>query len=122
MIDDDNVWDNSDPTPFAQATTTTQYRADLQTVKDMIADDAEDGTLKAIVIVGHVTVPYSGITSYDGHSPPGRAMPTDQYYADLHASPQTWGDLVRNYNPGTDYQYEWTPDAERGSLLISAGF
>ena len=65
-----------------------------QTVKNMIAGDAVDGTLKSVVIVGHVTVPYSGPTDYDSHG--NRAMPTDQYYADLDATPQTWGDINVN--------------------------
>ncbi len=104
MIDDDNVWDNTDPNnAVAMATTTTQYRTDLQTVKDMIAADADDDTLKAIVIIGHVTVPYSGTTSYDNHG--GRAMPTDQYYADLDGTPTTWGDSSADVSyPTTNFR------------------
>jgi hypothetical protein len=114
MDDDLNVWDNDPPSQaHAVPSTTTQYRADLQTVKDMIAADNLDQTLKAIVIVGHVTVPYSGTTSYDSHG--GRAMPTDQYYADLDATPQNWGDTtadVSSWDPpvfGTS-DYEFTPN------------
>src|SRR5262245_44996146 len=59
MDDDENVWDNfAQGGPEAVTYTTTQYRADIQTVKDMIAADAdanndgiEDGLLKAIVFV-----------------------------------------------------------------------
>ena len=92
MEDNTNVWRNDQQPPVPVVSTTAQYRADRQTVKNMIAGDATDPNhpLKSVVIVGHVTVPYSGTTSYDGHG--GRAMPTDQYYADLDATPQTWGD------------------------------
>jgi hypothetical protein len=114
MLDDFNVWDNSGGhlNAHAVSSTTTQYRNDLQTVKNMIADDAEDHTLKAVVIVGHVTVPYSGTTNYDVHGE--RAMPTDQYYSDLDATPVTWGDYKKDVSTfsgdhGT-YKYEFTPN------------
>jgi hypothetical protein len=102
MNDDLNVWDNTADPPEAVESTTTQYRNDLQAVKNMIAADAEDETLTAIVLVGHVTVPYSGGAdeiSYDGHPP--RAMPTDQYYADLDATPLSWGDSDVNVTYST---------------------
>ena len=97
MNDNENVWDNSTPqNPQRIDYTTQRYRQDLDEVKGMIADDdAEADALKAVVIIGHVTVPYSGLTNYDGHE--FRAMPTDQYYADLDGSPATWGDTERDY-------------------------
>jgi hypothetical protein len=105
MNDNQNVWNNGVNPAVKVPSTTTQYRADLQTVKDLIAaDDAvTTDVLKAIVIVGHVTVPYSGLTDYDGHvtqtGGPGRAMPTDQYYADLDGTPASWRDTSANYGP-----------------------
>jgi hypothetical protein len=118
MRDNENVWNNVDPLGnfHAIASTTTQYRNDLQTVKDMIASDAADGTLKSVVIVGHVTVPYSGgatagfDSGYDGHG--GRAMPTDQYYADADASPQSWGDSL------VDVSYPFDSTDARGDSRL----
>src|SRR5207237_527754 len=99
MDDDLNIWDNRDPlAAHAVIPTTTQYRNDIQTVKDMIEYDRThadaDHPLKTVVIIGHVTVPYSGTTNYDLHGE--RAMPTDQYYADLDETPLTWGDSTKN--------------------------
>jgi hypothetical protein len=109
MNDDLNVWDNRDPEHAAPVESTTpQYRQHLQDVKDMIAADAADETLKAVVIVGHVTVPYSGYTSYDNHG--SRAMPTDQYYADLDG---TWSDSSSTTVNSGDFfvpGYEFTPN------------
>ena len=48
MNDDFNVWDNTASPPVAIPSTTQQYRDDLQTVKNMIAGDAADQTLKAV--------------------------------------------------------------------------
>src|SRR4051812_20129062 len=40
MVDNENVWNNLDPLgPHAVGSTSTQYRTDLQTVKNMIAGD-----------------------------------------------------------------------------------
>jgi hypothetical protein len=122
MKDNDNVWRNNVEPAVAVTTTTTQYRTDLQTVKDMLvgqngdfANGVPPGKLGAVLIIGHVTVPYSGITSYDTHG--GRAMPTDQYYADLDATPLTWGDYKHDVFswPGTDgglETFEWTPTGQ----------
>ena len=64
MNDNANVWNNAADPPVGITSTTQQYRDDLAEVKAIIAaDDAEADVLKAIVIVGHVTVPYSGTTS-----------------------------------------------------------
>jgi hypothetical protein len=113
MLDNANVWNNGVNPAQPRLTTAPDYRNDLQDVKNMIAGDNLDGTLKAVVIIGHVTVPYSGITSYDDHG--GRAMPTDQYYADLDGTPFTWGDYKHDVTswPDTDgglETFEWTPN------------
>src|SRR5439155_2463810 len=108
MFDDRDVWNNTDPSnAYAIPSTTNDYRSNLAAVKSLIAADAAAATaagsqLKAIVIVGHVTVPYSGLTDYDNHvnvssGGPGRAMPTDQYYADVDGTAASWGDTTANY-------------------------
>jgi hypothetical protein len=54
-------------------------------VKDFIlADYAKDSTeIKAIFILGHVPVPYSGNINPDGHSDHLGAWPADVYYGDV---------------------------------------
>ena len=112
MNDNANVWDNDDVPPSAVTSTLTQYRTDLQTVKGMIAADfptgVPSGKLGAVLIIGHVTVPYSGTTKYDTHG--DRAMPTDQYYADLDGTPQTWGDDTANVTYVTTPVYDFRGD------------
>ncbi|MBK8737833.1 MAG: hypothetical protein IPL98_18700 [Saprospiraceae bacterium] len=39
--------------------------------------------LRTVVIIGHVKVPYSGNSAYDGHPDHNGAWPSDSYYADL---------------------------------------
>jgi len=61
-------------------------------VKDLIVTDyALDTTLntKAVFIVGHVPVPYSGNINPDGHADHLGAWPADCYYADVDG---TWTD------------------------------
>ena len=106
MEDQLYIWNNSthQAVSFANGNLTTnivnQYKSDLAAVKAMIAADAAaaiaaGSQLNAVVIIGHVTVPYSGYTTpYDAiHG--ARAFPTDRYYSDLDASPETWGITTR---------------------------
>ena len=44
---------------------------------------AKPGALKAIFILGHVAVPYSGASSEDGHGEHFGAWPADAYYGDI---------------------------------------
>ncbi|MGH7177335.1 MAG: hypothetical protein ACREJC_08150, partial [Tepidisphaeraceae bacterium] len=76
-----------------------------------IADDAADAIaadsqLAQIILVGHVTVPYSGLTHYDTHGE--RAFPTDLYYADADATPGFWGDYKFNAAGGGNAPHELT--------------
>ncbi|MBK7668136.1 MAG: hypothetical protein IPJ32_12830 [Sphingobacteriaceae bacterium] len=57
----------------------------------VVADYTADPTnTKAIFIVGHVPVPYSGNINPDGHPDHLGAWPTATYYADVNG---TWTDL-----------------------------
>ncbi|MGH7178453.1 MAG: hypothetical protein ACREJC_13830, partial [Tepidisphaeraceae bacterium] len=90
-----------------------QYKDDLQAVKDMISDDAADAVaagsqLNHVILVGHVTVAYTGWFQYDSGTHGGRAFGTDLYYADAQASPQTWGDFWLNLADGGDHSHELT--------------
>jgi hypothetical protein len=50
---------------------------------------------KAIYLIGHVPVPYSGLLNPDGHGDHLGAWPTDSYYADVNG---TWTDVAVNDN------------------------
>ena len=65
--------------------------ASVTSVRAMVqADHAADPTnVKALYIIGHVPVPYSGDLEPDGHSYHRGAYPCDGYYAELNG---TWTD------------------------------
>ena len=61
-------------------------------VKSFVVTDytADPTNTKAVFIVGHVPVPYSGNINPDGHPDHLGAWPTDTYYADVNG---TWTDV-----------------------------
>ena len=62
--------------------------------KDLIkADAVADPNVKAVYIIGHVAIPYSGDINPDGHDEHKGAWPADGYYGDLGNS---WTDTVIN--------------------------
>jgi hypothetical protein len=67
MDDELYIWANQDGEgrSFANENLTpgvvAQYAAEIQIVKDMINADNFDGQLKQVILIGHVTVPYSGV-------------------------------------------------------------
>lgn len=76
------------------------WRAAVATTKDTIRDayDNSDEPLKAVVLIGHVAVPYAGTNSADGHnSAPvglhGGATTSDMFYGDM-GSDSDWSDSV----------------------------
>src|ERR1051325_1632847 len=54
---------------------------------------ASGGTLKHVVLIGHVAVPYSGFIMPDGHANHIGAWPADGYYADVDGN---WTDSSVN--------------------------
>ncbi|GAA4457131.1 T9SS type A sorting domain-containing protein [Rurimicrobium arvi] len=63
-------------------------------VKKMIrADYTARPDLKAVLILGHISVPYSGDLNPDGHADHLGAWPADVYYADMSG---TWTDATIN--------------------------
>lgn len=72
-------------------------------VKRLIKDDyTNNANVKAVLLVGHVAVPYSGDLNPDGHPDHLGAWPADVYYADLTG---TWTDASVN---DTASPYSWT--------------
>lgn len=54
---------------------------------------ASPGQVKAVYVLGHVAVPYSGNTNPDGHAEHRGAWPCDGYYGDLDG---VWTDVTVN--------------------------
>lgn len=64
-------------------------------IKSMIVSDYNSDTanVKALFLLGHVPVPYSGNINPDGHGDHRGAWPADVYYADING---TWTDATVN--------------------------
>ncbi len=118
MDDENYVWNNAAGAPVtlefdAQAHHLDQYKRDLQKVKDIVAADQQaainaGSRLAQIILVGHVTVPYSGavVNPFNQHEP--SAGTSDAYYADFDGSPVTWADRSTLITSGNDLHYECT--------------
>jgi len=65
--------------------------------------NSDPANVKALYIIGHVPVPYSGNITPDGHEDTRGARPTDAYYADVNG---TWTDNTVN-NTNTTQQRTW---------------
>jgi hypothetical protein len=68
-------------------------------VKNIIKADyqADTANVKAVFLFGHVPVPYSGNSAYDGHSDHQGAWPADLFYGEMDG---TWTDTsVNNTSP-----------------------
>lgn len=83
------------------------------TVKAVIkADyDADPSNVKAVLLFGHVAVPYSGSIAPDGHTPETGgshvgAWPADMYYADMDG---TWTDTTVTSLTGQDERQHNVP-------------
>lgn len=83
----DGVWNQG---PVNQA-----WIADVARVKSLILADyaAAPAETRAVFILGHVTVPYSGTWAEDGHPEHGGAWPADSYYGDMDGR---WSDSAAN--------------------------
>ncbi|HNR53609.1 MAG TPA: hypothetical protein PKJ19_00460, partial [Flavobacteriales bacterium] len=69
--------------------------ASVTSIKSIIQGhyNSDPANVKALYIVGHVPVPYSGNITPDGHEDTRGARPTDAYYADVNG---TWTDNTVN--------------------------
>lgn len=86
----------------------------VPSVKALIATDynADRGNVKAVFLLGHVPVPYSGNINPDGHSDHKGAWPADVFYGEMNG---TWTDSTvsnvvasgtRNDNVPGDGKYD----------------
>ncbi len=98
---DDKCW--------STGATNATYNQNLASVKSIIQQEynAAPTEVKSVVLIGHVTIPYSGNFAEDGHSSPitdvlnhQGAWPADIYYGDIDGK---WTDSIYNnvnpYNP-----------------------
>ncbi len=61
------------------------YRTDVARIRSLVAAEyraAPDQTC-ALILIGHVTIPYSGLAAEDGHIDHNGAWPADAYYGDI---------------------------------------
>lgn len=67
------------------------YVANLQGIKRLILADhaAAPAETRAVLLVGHVTIPYSGVACEDGHADMNGAWPADAWYGDIDG---VWSD------------------------------
>jgi hypothetical protein len=70
-----------------------RYIADVNEVKSRIlaACSAASNELKAVVLIGHVTIPFSGVQREDGHIERNGAWPADSFYGDIDGR---WSDAA----------------------------
>ncbi len=78
--------------------------ASVTSIRSIITNlyNADPTNVKAVYLVGHVPVPYSGNLNPDGHSAHLGAWPCDGYYADVNG---TWTDNSVTSTGG--YTYNW---------------
>ena len=71
------------------------YVNNLQRVKQLILADhaAAPAETRAVFLIGHVTIPYSGVATEDGHVDMSGAWPADAWYGDVDG---VWSDQVMN--------------------------
>ncbi|MCB9165276.1 MAG: T9SS type A sorting domain-containing protein [Flavobacteriales bacterium] len=69
--------------------------ASVTSIKSIVQGhyNSDPANVKALYIIGHVPVPYSGNITPDGHEDTRGARPTDAYYADVNG---TWTDNTVN--------------------------
>lgn len=82
---DDNAWKSGPINPA--------YRADVAQIKSLVAAEyrASPEPTSAVLLIGHVTIPYSGVMAEDGHPDHFGAWPADAYYGDIHGE---WTDTT----------------------------
>jgi hypothetical protein len=74
---DDHAWDRN---PI-----NSEYRANVAHIKSLVRSDynSDPARTRVILLIGHVTIPYSGNAAEDGHPDHAGAWPADNYYGDI---------------------------------------
>ncbi|MFN0215218.1 MAG: T9SS type A sorting domain-containing protein [Saprospiraceae bacterium] len=74
----------------------------VQSIKNKIVEEynADPASVKAVLLLGSIPVPYAGNSAWDGHTDHQGAWPADTYYADINGN---WTDAtVNNTSPSRD--------------------
>lgn len=75
-------------------------KANRDSIAATIGSEYVNNQAKGVFIIGHVTIPYSGLEATDGHQWPNDdhqgAWAADMYYADIHTN--LWTDSTVNYS------------------------
>jgi len=84
---DDRAWDRAAINPA--------YKANVARIKALILAEyaAAPTATRAVFLVGHVAIPYSGVAYEDGHWALNGAWPADSYYGDVDGA---WSDSAMN--------------------------
>lgn len=103
-------------------------------VKQLIVDEyvKDPSSLKGVILLGHVPVPYSGKIAPDAHSNHIGAWPSDMYYGDIMVGPgvDMWTDLTlnvvsasdtRNYNVVGDGKFDMSNKATVAPVKLFIG-
>jgi len=90
----------------ASEVTDANWKTSVAATKALIHTDYNKDTSAdwTIFIVGHVPVPYSGLSSPGSHAENYGAHPADWYYADMDEN--LWTDTTVN-NVSADYMFNW---------------
>ena len=78
----------------------------IQSIKNLITADYNTANAKALFILGHVPVPYSGEINPDGHPDHLGAWPADAWYGDMDG---TWTDTTVNNTVASDPRNDNVP-------------
>lgn len=72
-----------------------EYLENLQRIKQLIQSEyaAAPAETRAVFLIGHITIPYSGVGYEDGHFDMNGAWPADAWYGDMDG---VWSDQVMN--------------------------
>lgn len=92
--------------------------AELQNIRSLLQTDYNRAPAQnwALMILGHVPVPYSGNTAFDGHTEHAGAWPTDLYYADVDG---TWTDTTVNSSTANDTRNRNVPGDAKFDATVS---
>lgn len=94
--------------------------ASVSSVRSMIqsAYTADPTNVKAVFLLGHLPVPYSGTLNPDGHGEHYGAWPCDGYYGELDS---TWSDSSANAGNNSPGDGRWDPNDFPSAVELQVG-
>ncbi len=100
--------------------------AAVTSIKNLVVNayNADPTNVKAVLLIGHVPVPYSGALAPDGHGEHYGAWPADVYYGDVNGSwtdnsvSSTASSWPRNHNVPGDGKFDQTTPPSAVELAV----